>query len=59
MESSLCNKQYVGKAETVFNTRPAYHRENVKNPNPILACRHFQQLSLDFNKNQKCKVIED
>ena len=43
MKCALCNKQYVGKAETVFNIRMNNHRKDTKDPNAILACRHFQQ----------------
>ena len=43
MECTLCNKQYVGKAQTAFNIRLNNHREDTKNPNTIRACRHFQQ----------------
>ena len=42
MECTLCNKQYFGKAETVFNVRLNNHKKDIKNPNAILACRHFQ-----------------
>ena len=41
MERTLCNKQYVGKAETTFNIRLNNHRKDTKDPHAILACRHF------------------
>ena len=41
MECTLCNKQYVGKAETTFNIRLNNHRKDTKDTNAILACRHF------------------
>ena len=31
MECILCNKQYVGKAETTFNTRLNNHRKGQRN----------------------------
>ena len=39
----LCNKQCVKKAETAFNIRLDNCRKDTKDPNAILACRHFQQ----------------
>ena len=42
MECTLCNKQYLGKVETVFKVRLNNHKKDIKNPNAILACRHFQ-----------------
>ena len=33
----LCNKQYVGKAETAFNIRLNKHRKDTKDSNAILA----------------------
>ena len=43
MDFTHCNKQYVGKAETVFRIRLNNHRNDTKIPTVILACRHFQQ----------------
>ena len=40
-ECRLSNKQYVRKAETVFNIRLNNHRKDTKNQNAILACRDF------------------
>ena len=37
MKCTLCNKQYVGKAETTFNIRLNKHRKDTKDPNAILA----------------------
>ena len=49
-------KQYLGKAENVFNIRPNNHRENVKNPNAIPACSYFQGHSHKFNNQAKFLV---
>ena len=49
----LCNKQYVGKAETGFNIRLNNNRKDTKNPNAILACKHFQQQGHNFNSHAK------
>ena len=41
MESILCNKQYVGKAETSLNIRLNNHRKDVQKVDAIMACKHF------------------
>ena len=41
MECILFNKQYVGKAETSFNTRLNNHRKDVKKVDAIMAYKHF------------------
>ena len=58
MECTLCNKQYVGKAETAFNIRLNNHRKDSKNPNAILTCRHFQQQGHKFNSHAKFIIID-
>ena len=58
MECTLCNKQYVRKAETTFNSRLNNHRKDTKNPNAILTCRHFQQQSHNFNSHAKFIIID-
>ena len=58
MECTLCNKQYVGKAETSFNIRLNNHRKNVNKPNGIVACKHFQQRDHNFNKHAKFIIID-
>ena len=58
MECTLCNKQYVGKAETVFNIRLNNHRKDTKAPNAILACRHFQRQAHSFNSHVKFIIID-
>ena len=58
MECILCNKQYVRKAETVFNIRLNKYRADTKNPNAILPCRYFQQQGLNFNSHAKF-IIKD
>ena len=57
MECILCNKQYVGKVETSFNIRLNNHRKNVKKVDAIMACKHFQQESHNFNKHSKCTIL--
>ena len=58
MECTLCNKQYVGKAETSFNVRLNNHRKDVNKPNAILACKHFQQRDHNFNQHAKFVIID-
>ena len=41
MKYILCNKQYLGKVQTVFNIILNSHRKQQKDPNTILACKHF------------------
>ena len=36
MECTLCNKQYVGNAETAFNIRLNNHRKDTKDSNAIV-----------------------
>ena len=58
MECTLCNKQYAGKAETPFNFRLNNHRKDTKNPNAILACRHFERQGHKFNSHTKFIIID-
>ena len=58
MECTLCNKQYVGKAEIYFYTRWNNHRKDVKDPNAILVSKHFQAAGHNFNKLAKF-IIKD
>ena len=57
MECTLCNKKYVGKAETAFNIFNN-HRKDTKDPKTILACRHFQQQGHNFNSHVKFIIID-
>ena len=58
MEIKLCKKQYVGKAEATFNIRLNDHRKDSKNPNAVLACRHFQQQGHHFISQTKFMIID-
>ena len=58
MECNLRRMQYVGKSETIFNIRLNNHRKNVKKPDTILACRHFQERNHVFNKHAKFIIID-
>ena len=56
----LSKKQYVEKAETPFNVRLNNHRNDIKNPHPktILAHKHLQEKSHNFNKHAKFIIID-
>ena len=55
MDCTLCNKQYVGKAETAFNIRVNNHRKDTKEPNAILACINFQQQCHTFYNHRQTR----
>ena len=55
MDCTLCNKQYVGKAETAFNIRLNNHRKDTKEPNAILACINFQQQCHTFYNHRQTR----
>ena len=41
MECTICNLQYVGKNETLFNIRLNNNRKYIKDPKTILADKHL------------------
>ena len=41
-----------------FNIRLNNHRKDVKNPNAIPACKHFNRHDHDFNNHGKIIIIE-
>ena len=56
MECTL-NKS-LEEAATVFNIRLNKHGKETKNPNAIVASRHFQQQSHNFNSHAKFIIME-
>ena len=58
LECKLCKVQYVGKSETAFNIRLNNHRKDIKNPNAIPICKHFNEPGHDFTNHAKFTVIE-
>ena len=58
MECTLCNKQYLGNAETAFNIRLNNHRKDTKDLNAILTCTHFEQQGHNFNCHTKFIIID-
>ena len=58
LECLLCKIQYVGKSETPFHIRLNNHRKDIKNPNAIEACQHFNNWNHTFHKHGKFILIE-
>ena len=58
LEYYICNIRYVGKSETPFNIRLNNHRKDVKNPNAIPACKHFNRHDHDFNNHGKIIITK-
>ena len=58
IERTLCNKQYVGKAETPFNIRLNNYRKDTKDPNAILACKYFRQQGHSFNSHAELIILD-
>ena len=58
MECILYNKQHVGKAQTSSNIRLNNHQKDGKKVGTIMACKHFQQESHNFNKHAKFTIID-
>ena len=53
-----CQLQYVSKSETFFNIWLSNHRKDSKNKNSILACKYFQNLNHNFQRDAKLTLIE-
>ena len=58
MECTICNLQYVGKNETLFNIRLNNHRKDVKDAKVILADKHFQKNGHKFNEHARFTIID-
>ena len=58
LECYTCNIQYVGKSETPFNLRINNLRQDVKNPDAIPACEHFNRHDLEFNNHGRIIITE-
>ena len=54
----MCNIQYVRKSETSFNIRLNNHRKDIKKPNAIETCKHFNNNERTFSKHGKFIIIE-
>ena len=49
LECYICNIHYIGKSDTPFNIRINNCGKDIKNPNLIPACKHFNRHGHDFN----------
>ena len=58
LECIMCKIQYVGKSETSFNIRLNNHRKDIKKPNTIEACKHFNNNEHIFSKHGKFTITE-
>ena len=61
LQCKICSLQYIGKSETPFNLRLNNHRKDTKDKkskNIILACKHFQDPSHDFQRDARFTLIE-
>ena len=54
----ICLLKYVGKSETSFHIRLNNHRKDSKNTNPILACKYYQNLNHNSQRDGKFTLIE-
>ena len=54
----ILDLENVRKSEAFFNMRLNNHRKDSKNKNPILACKHFQKLSHNFQRDKKFTLTE-
>ena len=58
LECQLYKIQYVGKSETPFHVRLNNHRNDIKNPHAIEACKHFNNWNHVFHKHGKFMLLE-
>ena len=58
LECTKFKIQYVGKAETEFNTRLNNDRKDIWKPDAIPASRHFSGKNHNFNTHAKFILIE-
>ena len=58
LECSICKRQYVGKSKTQLHKKLNNQRKDIKEPSPILLCKHFNSPNYDFNTHGKFTVID-
>ena len=55
----LCRRiKGVGKSDTLFHIGLSSHRKDIKNPNAIKACKHFNNWNHVFHKHGSYILIE-
>ena len=58
LECIMRKTQYVGKSETSFNIKLNNHRRDIRKPNAVEACKHFNNNNEHiFSKNGKFTII--
>ena len=58
LQCSICQLQYVGKSETLFNVRLNNHRKDAKSQVSILACKHFNEQNHNFQQHAQFTLLE-
>ena len=58
LECIWCKIQYIRKSETSFNIRLNNHRKDIKKPNAIEVCKHFNNNEHTFSNHGKFIIIE-
>ena len=58
LECIICKIQHAGKSETSFNIRLNNRRKDIKKPNAIEACKHFNSNKHTFSAHGKFILIE-
>ena len=58
LQCRIYQLQYVGKSGTSFNIRSNKHRKDIKNKNPILACKHLQNSNHNFQRDAKFTLMQ-
>ena len=54
----MCKIYYVEKFETSFNIRLSNQRKDIKKPNAIETCKHFNNNEHTFSKHSKFIIVE-
>ena len=49
----ICNKQFTGKSEAIFNLRLKNHRKDVNKQKPLQADEQFRLPGHNFNEHVK------
>ena len=58
LECIMRKIQYVGKSETSFNIRLNNHRKDIRKPNAVEACKHFNNNEHISSKHGEFIIIE-
>ena len=58
LECLLCKIQFIGKLGTPFHIRLNNHRKDIRDPQTIEACKHFNNCNHVFHKHGKFILTE-